>query len=170
MKRAGIVLNGLLIVGAIGAAVLGSEGRATAILQQPPAELAQLEATVATAPTPENLQLLSKTYLDHGQSGLAQALLDRHAKVQTPELTNARARVALAQGRASEALALSRLSLAECDQPGVRCAPWVMGKSLRQVAYLEAILEAGIDDPQQDPYRTSSALLHSTREVRLAHN
>jgi hypothetical protein len=168
MKKATIALNGVLVAVVFGAVLIGSEGRATALVAEPSTELAALEAAAGREPTAENVQTLAKAYLDHGQSGMAQALLDRNPSLDTPELSSTRARVALAQGHASEALQLSRLTLAQCEI--AECSPGLVGKSLRQVEVLETMLGAGLEDPRLDPEATHKALQRSGREVRLAHN
>ncbi len=165
MKKAGLVLNGLLVVGIAAAVLIGSEGRATAVVAPNPA-LAALETEAATAPTEANLAALTKAYLDCGQPGLAQSVLDRHADKKAPELTHSRARVAIAQGNASEALLLSKLTLAQCEER--ECSSWLVGKSLHQVEFLEAVLDAGIDDLAANPNKTSTAMLKTSREVKLA--
>lgn len=166
MKKAGLVLNGLLVVGIAAAVLVGSEGRATAVVPSPSAELTALEAQAATNPTEENLAALTKAYLDCGQPGLAQSVLDRHADKKSPELTHSRARVAIAQGNASEALGLSKLTLAQCEER--ECSSWLVGKTLHQVEFLEAVLDAGIDDLAANPNKTSTAMSRANREVRLA--
>ena len=168
MKKAGLILNGLLVVGIAAAVLIGSEGRATALVPVANPALAALEAETAKAPTETNLAALSKAYLDCGQPGMAQSVLDRHADIETAELTHSRARVAIAQGNASEALTLSRLTLAQCDEDEAVCSSWLIAKSLHQVEFLEAVLEAGIDDLSANPNRTSTAMLRSSREVKLA--
>lgn len=166
--KGSLALNGLLVAVVFGAVLIGSEGRATAVVARPSNELAALEAAAGLEPTVENVQTLAKAYLEQGQSGMAQALLDRHASLDTAELSSTRARVALAQGRASEALQLSRLTLAQCE--ATACSPALVGKSLRQVEVLETMLSAGVEDPRQDPEAAQIALQRSGREVRLAHN
>lgn len=169
--KAGLVLNGFLVVGIAAAVLIGSEGRATAVVPGPTAELANLESAAAKDPSAENLGNLTKAYLDAGQPGLAQSVLDRHAGISNPELTHARARVAIAQGNATEALALSRLTLAQCEeQTEAACSSYLIGKSLHQVEFLEAVLEAGIDDLAANPQKTTTAMQRANREVKLAHN
>ncbi len=168
MKKAGLVLNGLLVVGIAAAVLIGSEGRATAVVPTANPTLAALETETAKAPTAANLAALSKAYLDCGQPGLAQSVLDRHSALKTPDLSHSRARVAIAQGNASEALTLSKLTLAQCEENEAACSSWLVAKSLHQVEFLEAVLDAGIDDLAANPNKTSTAMFRSSREVRLA--
>jgi hypothetical protein len=42
-----------------------------------------------------------------------------------------------------------------------------MGKTMRQIAFLEEVVGAGIDDPYADPEATMAAYERSTRAVGL---
>jgi len=164
MGKLGMVVHGVLATLAATILVVGSESEATPIVASPQG-VASLEADVAKAPTAEALSNLTGAYLERGQPGLAQAVLDAHPEVDSPELSHERARVALAQGEVAHALSLSKLSLSMC---GEHCTASFTAKALRQIATLEAMEKAGIQDPKDDPIATRAALAAGNREVRLA--
>jgi|JI10StandDraft_1071094.scaffolds.fasta_scaffold41269_5 hypothetical protein len=175
MRLALLISNGL-ILGAIGwiAAFGAAEQRAAELLPQKavagvtPADFQGLEASAAQAPTPRSVIALANAYLDRDQPGLASAVLEKAPReVQSrPEVAEVLARALFHRGRAREALAVARGASEACvDSP--TCAPWLVGKTSRQVAFFEQVVAAGIDDPQADPEGIRVAYERSSHEVRL---
>ncbi len=165
MGKLGVLLNGVLLSGVLTILLVGSEGTAAPVVEVRSDDLNALEAEVATAPTAANVAELGAWYLDHGQPGLAQSLLDSHETVRAPEVSHLRSRVALAQGQVDEALRHAEVTVLECDDSP--CSPALIGRALRQVEFLGAMNAAGIVDPRKDPVQTQVALVRSTREVKL---
>lgn len=168
MSKVGLVLHGVLATAAATVLLVGSQGEAASVVPRGAADVVELEADVAKAPTSDSVATLVGAYLEREQPGLAQALLDAHPELDDARLTHERARVALAQGEVDHALRLSRLTLATCEAAHHPCPAWLVAKSERQVALLEAMEEAGIQDPARDPQGARVALDRSRREVRLA--
>ena len=178
MRLALLITNGL-VLGAIGwiAAVGASDQRASELL--PPqasvgvtaaatADFQGLEASAALAPSARSVIALANAYLDRGQPGLASAVLEKAPAevLSRPDVAEVYARALFHRGRAREALAVARSANETCaDSAG--CAPWLMGKTSRQVAFFEQVVAAGIDDPQTDPEGTRVAYERSAHEVRL---
>ena len=48
-----------------------------------------------------------------------------------------------------------------------RCPAWVVASTAREVAFLEEVVAAGIDDPLDNPAATRAAYERSAHEVRL---
>lgn len=129
--------------------------------------LAALEARYAAAPTAENVVALASALLDHEQPGLASAAIDaapRHVR-ELPEVVHLEARALFRRGRAADALVAAERVSAACAHGG--CAPWLEAKAARQVAFLEQVVAAGVDDPREDPAAVRAAYERSTRAVRL---
>jgi hypothetical protein len=175
MRMAGLALNGL-VLGAIGWIVAfgATEQRAAQLLPQrevpgiAPADFQGLEASAAHAPTARSVVALANAYLDRDQPGLASAVLEKAPRdvLSRPEVAEVLARALFHRGRAREALAVARDANEACADSST-CAPWLLGKTSRQVAFFEQIVAAGIDDPQADPEGTRSAYERSAHEVRL---
>lgn len=169
-----LVANGL-VLGAIGwmAAFGGMEVRATQVL--PPAqsslaavgEMDRLETAAALRPDADSVGALAGAYLDRDQPGLATAVLERAPRAvrERPEIGALEARALFHRGRAREALAVARSASDTCEAGG--CAAWVVATTSRQVAFLEQVVAAGIEDPQANPSATRAAYERSTHEVRL---
>ncbi|MFO0756746.1 MAG: hypothetical protein U0359_09655 [Byssovorax sp.] len=175
MRLAQLTMNGL-VLGAIGWMVAfgATEQRAAELLPQKaapgvaPADFAGLEASAAQAPTVRSVVALANAYLDRDQPGLASAVLEKAPRevLSRPEVGEVLARALFHRGRAREALAAARSANEAClDAPS--CAPWLMSKTTRQVAFFEQVVAAGIDDPLTDPEGTMVAYERSSHEVRL---
>lgn len=175
MRLALLISNGV-VLGAIAwmAAFGAGEQRASELFPQKeaagvaPADFQGLEASAAQAPTPRAVIALANAYLDRDQPGLASAVLEKAPRemLGRPDVAEVLARALFHRGRAREALAVARSANETCvDSPS--CAPWLVGKTSRQVAFFEQVVAAGIDDPQADPEGTRVAYERSSHEVRL---
>ncbi|APR84005.1 Hypothetical protein A7982_09354 [Minicystis rosea] len=166
----GLVLGGIAWMAAFG----GMEVRATQVLPQGKstvaavAELDALEAQVASTPDAASVAALAGAYLDRDQPGLATAVIEKvpRAVRERPEVAAQQARALFHRGHAREALAVARDANDACSESD-RCPAWVVAKTARQVAFLEQIVAAGIDDPQRDPAATRAAYERSTHAVRI---
>ncbi|MFT3773901.1 MAG: hypothetical protein QM820_51690 [Minicystis sp.] len=166
----GLVLGGIAWMAAFG----GMEVRATQVLPQGKstvaavAELDQLEARVASQPDTATVAALAGAYLDRDQPGLATAVIEKAPRAvrERPEVAALRARALFHRGHAREALAVARGASDACAESEA-CPAWVMAKTARQVAFLEQMVAAGIDDPQENPAATRAAYERSAHEVRL---
>ena len=170
MKMRLLVVNGL-VLGAIGwlATVGGADVHATQLLPErgaTPAAMAGLESQAGTSPTAANVSALAAAYLAQNQSGLATAVIER-APVEVraaPEVAQLYSRALFHRGHSRDALAVARQAQDAC---GEGCAPWLIAKTTGQVAFLEQVVAAGIEDPQDDPAATRAAYDRSSREVGL---
>lgn len=166
----GLVLGGIAWMAAFG----GMEVRATQVL--PPgkstlaavAELDRLEAQAASNGDAASVAALAGAYLDREQPGLATAVVERASRAvrAQPEVAVQQARALFQRGHAREALAVATEASDACAESQV-CPAWVMAKTVRQVAFLEQMVAAGIDDPQANPTATRAAYERSAHEVRL---
>lgn len=131
-------------------------------------ELTALEASAATSPDAKAIAGLASAYLDRDQPGLASAVIEKapaHVRSK-PEVAEVYARALFHRGHAREALAVVRDASERCAESGA-CATWLLAKTSRQVAFLEQVVAAGIDDPAANPEGTRAAYERSTHEVRL---
>lgn len=163
-----LVANGLCLAGMAWMLVSGTEQRATALVSADrAADLAALEERAATSPAAPSVAALATAYLDRDQPGLAASVLDRAPRdVQArPEIAVLRARSLFHRGHARDALAVAREADAACSDGA--CPAWVGARAARQLAFLEEVVAAGVDDPQADPRATRAAYERSAREVRL---
>lgn len=170
-----LVANGLVLGGIAWMASFGGlEVRATQVLPQGSnsvaavAALDQLETKAAMSPTAASIAALAGAYLDREQPGLATAVIEKAPRDvrNSPEVASQEARALFHRGRAREALAVARRASDTCDETNA-CAAWVTAKTTRQVAFLEQMVAAGIDDPQQNPAATRAAYERSVHEVRV---
>lgn len=168
MGKLGFLLNGVLLSGVLVFLLVGSEVIASPVVETGKADLSELEAEVASSPEPENVAALASKYLERQQPGLAQAVLDSAPDAASVQLSHVRSRVALAQGRVDEALAISEATLAECDKAEDRCSNWLYAKTVHQNHVLSSMKHAGLQDPAANPALTEIVLASSIREVRLA--
>jgi hypothetical protein len=176
MRFGMLVANGL-VLGAIGwmASLGGTEQRAAELFPsrtQPvdaaPADFQGLEARAALAPTSGSVAALAGAYLDRGQPGLATAVIEKSPREmqQRPEIAVLHARALFHRGHVREALAIARDASDTCSD-GATCAPWLVAKTMRQVAFFEQAVAAGIEDPVTNPDATLAAYDRSSHEVRL---
>lgn len=129
------LLNGFAAVAIVGVAFFGAQGRTSAVVSSDP-ELAALERNASERPSA--LPALAAAYLERGQPGLAQAVLDRaDASGADAELLHLRGRVAIARGELDEAEHLQELTLATCAQ-SLACPSWLEARAERQLGMLKA--------------------------------
>jgi hypothetical protein len=168
-----VVANGLVLGGIAWMLAQGTETQAVTLLPEgktPNLEgVAALETQAALSPTAPAVAELAGAYLDRDQPGLATAVIEK-ASIEIrsrPDIGQLHARALFNRGQAREALAVARDANSRCDALGVGCAPWLVAKTSRQLAFLEEVVAAGIEDPQADPAATMAAYERSAREVRL---
>jgi hypothetical protein len=170
-----LVANGLVLAGIAWMSVVGTQHRATAVLPaggDANSDVAALEAAASGAPTASAVARLAAAYLDREQPGLATAVIERApAEVrQRPEIAQLHARALFGRGHARQALAVARTVHDSCDASAegrIGCPPWLVAKSTHQLAFLEEVVAAGIDDPFVDPVATVAAYQRSNREIRI---
>lgn len=168
MGRLAIAANGVFLVGAVFVLGFGFKEEAAPILSEPlAAETQSLEAEAAHTPSAATLKSLASAYLDRHQSGLALSVLERYPDVSSPELSEIRARALVAQGEGQKALNVLRGLSNACEDGTAACPNWLLAKTLRQQAFLEELVGAGIDDVASDPAATRQAYERSDRQVRL---
>jgi hypothetical protein len=128
----------------------------------------QLESQAAVTPTAGAVAALAGAYLDRNQPGLATAVLEKAPREvrDRPEIAHLYARALFHRGQAREALAVAREASDACAETAA-CAPWLLAKTMRQAAFLEQVVAAGIDDPQKNPDAIRIAYDRSTHAVRL---
>ena len=163
-----LICNGLVLGGIGGLVALGGEIQAQTLLPRAPEAVKELEATAAISPTAPAVARLASAYLERDQPGLATAVIEKAPQEvqRQPEVGQLHARALYGRGKAREALAVARDAYDRCD--GERpCAPWLVAKTSQQVAFLEQVVAAGIEDPQANPEATLAAYERSTREVHL---
>jgi hypothetical protein len=166
----GLVLGGIAWMAAFG----GMEVRATQVLPQGAstvaavAELDRLESQAALHQDAASVAALAGAYLDRDQPGLATAVIEKapRAVQAKPEVAALHARALFHRGHAREALAIAREASDACAEEGA-CPAWVTAKTARQVAFLEQMVAAGIDDPLQNPAATRAAYERSAHAVQL---
>ena len=176
MRSGMLVANGL-VLGAIGwmASLGGTEQRAaelfpkrTQAVESAPADFQGLEARAALAPSAGSVVALAGAYLDRGQPGLATAVIEKSPRETQlrPEVAVLHARALFHRGQVRDALAVARDASDSCSD-GTTCAPWLVAKTTRQVAFFEQAVAAGIEDPSANPEATLAAYDRSSHEVRL---
>jgi hypothetical protein len=189
MRRGKLLLNGLVIAGAAWMFVHGTETGASGLL---PAHarapistdpgLSALEDRAALAPDVDTVGKLAAAYLDREQPGLASAVIERSSPAvrSAPEIAHLYARALLHRGKVPEALAIARQVESTCeasiDPPAAHrdsreaknaCPAWLLARSVRQLAFLEEMSAAGIEDPATNPDGTRAAFDRSSREIRF---
>jgi hypothetical protein len=168
MRGRFLVANGLVLAGiAWMSSFAGMEVRAAQVLPRG-AELAPLESEAALSPSARSVSALAGAYLDREQPGLASAVIERAPREmrERPEVAQLYARALFHRGRAREALAVARDASDACPDTAA-CPAWLVARTTRQVAFLEQVVAAGIDDPRDNPSGTRAAYERSTHEVRL---
>jgi hypothetical protein len=175
--RFGMLLANGLVLGTIGwmASLGGTEQRAaelfpkhTQAVESAPADFQGLEARAALAPSAGSVAALAGAYLDRGQPGLATAVIEKSPREMQlrPEVAVLHARALFHRGQVRDALAVARDASDSCSD-GTTCAPWLVAKTTRQVAFFEQAVAAGIEDPSANPEATLAAYDRSSHEVRL---
>lgn len=182
MRAGKLVLNGLVIAAAAWMFVHGTETGASGLL---PAHarspistdpgLAALEERAALAPDVGTIGKLAAAYLDREQPGLASAVIEKATPTvrSAPEISHLYARALLHRGKVPEALAMARQVEAACgasmDAPSGKsaCPSWLLARSARQLAFLEQMSAAGIEDPALNPDGARAAYDRSAHEIRF---
>ena len=170
-----LLANGLILAGISWMCVVGEQHEARAVLpasSSASGDVTELEAEVGLGATTASVAKLATAYLDRDQPGLASAVIERAPEEvrQRPEIAQLHARALFGRGHARQALAVARSVNATCDASSagrIGCPPWLVAKATHQVAFLEEVVAAGIDDPYADPDATVAAYERSNREVRL---
>lgn len=182
MRLGKLLLNGLVIVAAAWMFAHGTETGASGLL---PARirtpistdpgLAALEERAALEPGAAAVSKLAAAYLDREQPGLASAVIDKApAAIRAiPEISHLYARALLHRGKVPEALAVARQVEIACEasidgeKANSSCPAWLMARNARQLAFLEEMSAAGIEDPAQNPDGARAAFDRSARQVRF---
>lgn len=182
MRLGKLLLNGFVIAGAAYIFIQGTETGASGLL---PAHargpistdpgLGALEERASLAPSVDTISKLATAYLERDQPGLASAVIEKASPAAraTPELSHLYARALLHRGKVPEALAMARQAEAGCEASidGARghsaCPSWLIARTARQLAFLEEMSAAGIDDPGSNPDGARAAYDRSGRQVRL---
>jgi hypothetical protein len=170
-----LLANGVTMGGLAWMSVVGIHREAGQVLKSDGSEIARLEDEAALTQKPGPVAELAAAYLDRDQPGLASAVIERApARVRNePRVATLEARALYGRGQAREALAVARSvqeSLGKvCGESSASdaCPTWLVAKSTHQLAFLEEVVAAGIDDPYSDPDATRAAYERSTRAVRL---
>jgi hypothetical protein len=131
--------------------------------------VAALERSAALAPTADSVGALAAAYLERNQPGLATAVLEHAGPelLNKPVLARLYTRALFHRGRSRQALAVARRASDACAEGPEACAAWLVADTSRQVAFLEQLIEAGVEDPRADPEATAAALRRSQREATL---
>jgi hypothetical protein len=77
------------------------------------------------------------------------------------------ARALFHRGQPREALAVVEGALATCETEELSCRAWQASKARGQVAFLQEVVAAGIEDPMADPSALRAAYERSTKKVGL---
>lgn len=149
------------------AALVGTKGDAFSILRPGAKDLQEQERAVAVDPTPTHIAALASSYLEAKQPGLAVALMESHASVQTPELSLLRGRAYYANGRATRALEVADQLTATCASGSMVCPPWVAATGLADQAYFSELVSAGVEDAAANPAEAQAAFTRSRHEIHL---
>lgn len=180
MRKGKLVVNGLVIAAAGFLFVYGTKTSTNGLL--PPGArapistdttLAALEADAALKPGVASTTKLATAYLERDQPGLASAVIEKATPAvrTSPEVGHLYARALLHRGKVPQALAVAREVEASCDPAATagaqRCPAWLVARSARQLAFLEEMSAAGIEDPGQNPDGARAAFDRSSRQVRF---
>ena len=132
-------------------------------------DLASLEERAALSPTVNSVSGLASAYVDHGQPGLACAVIERSDASIRSDLAVAdiHARALFHRGQPRQALAVVEGALAACDNDAASCRAWQASKAQGQVAFLHEVVAAGIEDPMADAAALRAAYERSTKKVGL---
>lgn len=180
MRRGRLLVNGLVMAAAAWMFVHGTKTGASGLLPAKArtpiatdASLASLEERAALSRDAASIAKLASAYLERDQPGLASAVLHNAppALQANPEIAHLQARALLHRGKVPEALAVARQVDAACgasmDAGERACPAWLVARSARQLAFLEEMSSAGIEDPGANPEGARAAFDRSSREVRF---
>ncbi len=164
--------NGVLLAGVATVALTAGRTNVRPLVGEAFAqEVAELETVAAREPSTSAARALANAYLDRNEPGLASAVLDRVPATdrQDPHLAYVEARTLYARGRSSEALTLLRGVERSCEErsDAEACPAWLVAKVTRQATFLEALGEAGVEDPAREPEAARAALERSRRQGRV---
>jgi hypothetical protein len=131
--------------------------------------LSALEERAALAPSVQTVTSLASAYVDHGQPGLACAVIERSDRsIQTDlAVADVHARALFHRGQPRQALAVVEGALAACASDDTQCRNWQTSKARGQAAFLHEVVVAGIEDPMADPSALRAAYERSTKKVGL---
>ncbi|MFO0551192.1 MAG: hypothetical protein U0271_22575 [Polyangiaceae bacterium] len=160
--------HALFLVGLVSVLVLGSEGAATPVVARQDPTLAELETSAAAQGTPASYAKLATAYIDRGQPGMAQAVLDQAADLNDPAWTLAQSRVSFAQGDLTEAVHWSTATTVLCKERAGACTDRMSSQATMQASVFQAMQDAGIQDPAQEREAASVVMSRSGRSVQLA--
>lgn len=163
--------NALVLVGVASMGMMAGQTQVQPLVSTAlAAEVSPLEEAVARDGSPHAVRQLATAYLDRNEPGLATAVLEG-APAQTrrdPGVAYAEVRALYARGRASEALAVLRSVERACDAGADgACPAWLAAKVTRQASFLEALRDAGVEDPAAQPVLAQAALERSRRHGRV---
>lgn len=164
--------NALVLVGVASMGMMAGQTQVQPLVSSAlAAEVSPLEAAVARDGSPLAVRQLATAYLDRNEPGLATAVLEG-APAETrrdPGVAYAEVRALYARGRASEALAVLRSVERACrvGADGGTCPAWLAAKVSRQASFLEALRDAGVEDPAAQPELARAALERSRRQGRV---
>ena len=132
-------------------------------------DLGALETRAAHAPSVDSVAKLASAYVDHGQPGLACAVIERSDRAIRSDLAVAdiHARALFHRGHPRQALAVVEDALAVCESDESSCHAWQESKARGQFAFLHEVVVAGIEDPMADPSALRAAYERSTKRVGL---
>lgn len=176
MRSALLVCNGLVLTAIAWLSLVSPETPSKSLLptaskasKTTPVNLAALEERAALMPNVESVVGLASAYVDHGQPGLACAVIERSDSSIRSDLAVAdiHARALFHRGQPRQALAVVESALAICDDEATSCRAWQASKAQGQVAFLHEVVAAGIEDPMADPSALRAAYERSTKKVGL---
>jgi hypothetical protein len=133
-------------------------------------EVQELEDAAARRTDRDSVRALASAYLDRNEPGLARAALDRAPPdaIEDPSFAYVEARALYSSGRAGEALSVLRGALAGCEGTArPRCPAWLVAKTSRQAAFLDALVSVGVEDAAAHPEAARLALERTRREGRV---
>lgn len=160
--------NGLVLVGVASMGLVAGRTNVRPLVSEAlAADVKSLEVSAARERSPDAVRQLASAYLDRNEPGLATAVLEGAAPAtrRDPGVGYVEARALYARGRSSEALAVLRSVQAACASDA--CPAWLTAKASRQVAFLEALQEAGVEDPAAQPELAQVALERTRRQGRV---
>lgn len=134
-----------------------------------PVDLSALEERAALAPSVDTVSKLASVYVDHGQPGLACAVIERAQRSIQSDLAVAdiHARALFHRGQPRQALAVVENALTACENGPAGCKAWQTTKARGQAAFLHEVVAAGIEDPMADPSALRTAYERSTHKVGM---
>jgi hypothetical protein len=175
MRPALLVCNAFVLTAIAWLGVVGPSTPSKSLLPMSKAskaavlDLAALEERAAFSPNVESVSKLAAAYIDHGQPGLACAVIERSDRSIQSDLAVAdiHARALFHRGQPRQALAVVEGALAVCERNDASCPSWRASKARGQAAFLHEVVIAGIEDPMADPSALRAAYERSTKQVGL---